>query len=306
MLPSADSYEELVARFRWDVPERYNIGVDVCDKWANREPDRLALVHKAPDGAVVEYTFGDVQQLSNQLANLLAARGVAARRPRRRPAAAGSRDRLRPRGGLQAGRDRGAAVHALRPRGPRVPPAEFRCEGGHHRRGGRGEARADPRRPARAPVGAQRRRAVRGLPRSPRRDRRPQRAVRAARHGGGGSGPPDLHLRDHGPAQGGAPRAAGAARPSAGGGDVSRPGAPDGRSLLDAGRLGVDRGPLRRVDAGVAPRRRRRVASLREVRPGAGLPADGRLRGSQRLPAAHRAEDDAHASSDPKCAGTTG
>jgi len=78
MLPSADSYSRLVGRFRWDVPERYNIGIDVCDKWANREPDRLALVHKAPDGAVVEYTFGDVRQLSNQLGNLLTARGVAA------------------------------------------------------------------------------------------------------------------------------------------------------------------------------------------------------------------------------------
>ena len=78
MLPSADSTTQLVERFRWDVPERYNIGVDVCDKWANREPDRLALIHKAPDGAVVEYTFADIQQLSNQLANLLTARGVAA------------------------------------------------------------------------------------------------------------------------------------------------------------------------------------------------------------------------------------
>ena len=78
MLPSADSYSRLVGCFRWDVSDRYNIGVDVCDKWANREPDRLALIHKTPDGAVVEYTFGDVQQLSNRLANLLTARGVAA------------------------------------------------------------------------------------------------------------------------------------------------------------------------------------------------------------------------------------
>jgi acetyl-CoA synthetase len=78
MLASAESYAQLFGRFRWDVPERYNIGVDVCDKWANREPDRLALVHKTREGAVVEYSFGDLQRLSNQLANLLTARGVTA------------------------------------------------------------------------------------------------------------------------------------------------------------------------------------------------------------------------------------
>ncbi len=50
MLPSAESYEELRARFRWAVPARYNIGVDVCDKWAG-EPDRLALVYKRGPGA---------------------------------------------------------------------------------------------------------------------------------------------------------------------------------------------------------------------------------------------------------------
>ncbi len=34
MLPAAKSYDELCARFRWKVPARYNIGVDICDKWA--------------------------------------------------------------------------------------------------------------------------------------------------------------------------------------------------------------------------------------------------------------------------------
>ena len=31
MLPNADSYESLRDRFAWSVPQRYNIGVDVCD-----------------------------------------------------------------------------------------------------------------------------------------------------------------------------------------------------------------------------------------------------------------------------------
>ena len=31
---AAESYEELRAKFRWKVPARDNIGVDIRDKWA--------------------------------------------------------------------------------------------------------------------------------------------------------------------------------------------------------------------------------------------------------------------------------
>ena len=76
MLPEADSYESLRDRFVWSVPERYNIGVDVCDKWAERDPDRTALIHKRRDGAVETYSFADIRRLSNRLANALGAHGV--------------------------------------------------------------------------------------------------------------------------------------------------------------------------------------------------------------------------------------
>jgi acetyl-CoA synthetase len=80
MLPAAKSYEELRAKFRWAVPARYNIGVDICDKWAGDE-DRLALITKCrpgePGPEVERYTFQDLKRLSNKLANALVARGVA-------------------------------------------------------------------------------------------------------------------------------------------------------------------------------------------------------------------------------------
>ena len=76
MQPEADSYESLRDRFVWSVPERYNIGVDVCDKWAERDPDRTALIHKRRDGAVETYSFADIRRLSNRLANALGAHGV--------------------------------------------------------------------------------------------------------------------------------------------------------------------------------------------------------------------------------------
>jgi len=75
VLPDAKTYDQLRARFSWRVPARYNIAVDVCDRWA-RDPDRLALIHKQADGTLARYSFLDLQRGSNRLANLLAARGI--------------------------------------------------------------------------------------------------------------------------------------------------------------------------------------------------------------------------------------
>jgi acetyl-CoA synthetase len=76
MLSQASSYQELIRNFRWEIPQNYNIGVDVCDKWAHAQPQRLALIHKAEDGAVQHYTFAQMKALSNQTALMLAAHGV--------------------------------------------------------------------------------------------------------------------------------------------------------------------------------------------------------------------------------------
>src|SRR3954454_14480285 len=66
-------YEEVCASHRWEVPERYNIAADVCDKHPR---EKLAMVHERFDGERRELTWGELQDLSNQAANLLAARGV--------------------------------------------------------------------------------------------------------------------------------------------------------------------------------------------------------------------------------------
>ncbi|MGQ9370498.1 acyl-CoA synthetase [Azospirillum sp. ST 5-10] len=76
MVPQGTTYEEIAGRFRWEIPARYNIGVDVCDRWAERDPGRTALIFKRRDGGVAEYTFADVRRESNRLANLLRRLGV--------------------------------------------------------------------------------------------------------------------------------------------------------------------------------------------------------------------------------------
>ena len=75
MLPSAESYEELIRKFRWAIPEVYNIGQDCCDKWADGS-GRLAILHKRNDGALDRYSFDWLKSESNRFANALKAQGV--------------------------------------------------------------------------------------------------------------------------------------------------------------------------------------------------------------------------------------
>jgi acetyl-CoA synthetase len=76
MLPQSRSYEALIRDFRWQVPAQFNIGAEVCDRWAERDPDRLALVAAAADGSVSEMSYGWLRETSNRIANALAAHGV--------------------------------------------------------------------------------------------------------------------------------------------------------------------------------------------------------------------------------------
>src|SRR4051794_32166883 len=77
MLSASRDFDRLRAEFRWDIPARYNIGVDVCDRWAKAEPDRPAIIDVTPGGASSVMTFEAMRAASNRLANLLRRRGIA-------------------------------------------------------------------------------------------------------------------------------------------------------------------------------------------------------------------------------------
>ena len=77
MLPPSRDYDELYRTFRWQVPARFNIGVEVCDRWADRDPDKLAIVAVGADGRTNDISYGWLKDVSNRLANALAAHGVA-------------------------------------------------------------------------------------------------------------------------------------------------------------------------------------------------------------------------------------
>jgi acetyl-CoA synthetase len=76
MLEPASDYHSLIANFRWRIPESYNIGVDVCDRWAAAEPERPAILDVAPDGRLSTLTYGEMRDASNRLASALGERGV--------------------------------------------------------------------------------------------------------------------------------------------------------------------------------------------------------------------------------------
>ncbi|KFE34571.1 AMP-binding protein [Thioclava atlantica] len=78
MLSRGKDYAATRAAFRWDIPEHYNIGVGTCDKWAEADPDRIALIEVEEDGygPLRETSFAELHAASNRFANVLAAKGL--------------------------------------------------------------------------------------------------------------------------------------------------------------------------------------------------------------------------------------
>jgi len=76
ILPDLRDHQALRDAFRWRIPQRYNIAVDVCDRWAAIDPDRAAIIEVSTDWRVTPVGFGRLREDSNRLANALRARGV--------------------------------------------------------------------------------------------------------------------------------------------------------------------------------------------------------------------------------------
>ena len=73
-MSNASPYDDLKRSFAWDIPARFNIGVDIADKWART--DRIALIVKGKDGARRNMSFKELTRQSNRLANTLVAHGL--------------------------------------------------------------------------------------------------------------------------------------------------------------------------------------------------------------------------------------
>lgn len=73
---SGGTYDEAVASFRWEIPERFNIANAICDRHAASVPDATALIYESAAGGVESWSFRRLQQSANRFAHALAELGI--------------------------------------------------------------------------------------------------------------------------------------------------------------------------------------------------------------------------------------
>ena len=69
-------YQELCASFKWDRPTHYNFATDVIDRWANADPDKLAIFWIDDNANQKTRSFSEISSHSKRLANGLKSAGV--------------------------------------------------------------------------------------------------------------------------------------------------------------------------------------------------------------------------------------
>jgi acetyl-CoA synthetase len=76
MLEPATTYEQVLDRFKWQIPEHFNIAQAVCTRWAHESPDAIAIIEHMVDGPVRRTSFAELEEMSNRFANLLVNSGI--------------------------------------------------------------------------------------------------------------------------------------------------------------------------------------------------------------------------------------
>ncbi|POF30613.1 AMP-binding protein [Roseibium marinum] len=76
MLQPAGDYDSLNARFRWSLPNTYNMAGAVSDRWAARDPHRLAIRHVLSDGSQQDWSHQALNRAANRFANALQGQGI--------------------------------------------------------------------------------------------------------------------------------------------------------------------------------------------------------------------------------------
>jgi acetyl-CoA synthetase len=70
------SYEEFKSGCKIMVPESFNFAYDVVDEFARTKPEKRALVWCDDKGDCAEFTFAQISELSNRIANFLTSIGI--------------------------------------------------------------------------------------------------------------------------------------------------------------------------------------------------------------------------------------
>ncbi len=75
--PSADNFDQLYQQFKWSLPEKLNIAYQVCDRHQG-DATNPAIFCEDAAGNRACYSFANLKQYSDQLANALRAQGICA------------------------------------------------------------------------------------------------------------------------------------------------------------------------------------------------------------------------------------
>ena len=252
-----ESWEEVRAAFRWQVPARYNIAEHACERHVGSR--RPAMICPDPAGGEPRlWSFRELSRLSNRLANALAAAGV------------GHGDRVAVL--LGQGVETGLAHLAAYKLGAVALPlfTLFGEEALAYRLGHSGAKALITDADGREKVSALDLPALSTVIADDFWDviERASDRFETADTGPRRPGAADLHLRHHGPAQGRAARPPGPAGAPAGRGLAAGVLPAAGGPVLDAGGLGLGRRPAGRAAAGLGGGRAGAGLARRQVRPG--------------------------------------
>ena len=69
------SWKKVVKTFDWNVNERFNMGHECCDRWAD-DPNRIAIYWEDAEGNTDVWTYQRLKEQSNRMANALRSLGV--------------------------------------------------------------------------------------------------------------------------------------------------------------------------------------------------------------------------------------
>lgn len=73
---SFESYDDFMQNFKVNVPERFNFGYDVVDRWAETQPNKKALLWTNDRGEKIQFTFADIKRESDKTASFFASLGI--------------------------------------------------------------------------------------------------------------------------------------------------------------------------------------------------------------------------------------
>ena len=77
-LPQTDfkDFEDFKQNYRLQIPEQFNFAYDIVDEWAQKEPNRKALLWTNDKGKCREFTFAEIKEYSDKTASYFQSLGI--------------------------------------------------------------------------------------------------------------------------------------------------------------------------------------------------------------------------------------